>query len=279
MSYILDALKKSEKERQKKNLPDLLTVQEPVLNEKRKRPLWPYILIAVLIMNMGFLGYMLGTRKSKKIQISSAAVQKVELKPMEPQKPGTAKVEIPATVRSVQEISQSKKTIKDVKEKETKIAVVSRQKRSLPVKAAQEPKVQKKAIVQPVNPPVQKEEQIVQIQTPSEKTGTSAAASVSNEEKAVQVDTHPEPGKIYNVGELPQLIQQGLPSVNMTIFMYSDDPASRMVRINGQTYREGQKISEDLKLERIIPNGIILNYKNYRFQIGQQHPEMPPLHQ
>jgi len=279
MSYILDALKKSEKERQKKNLPDLLTVQEPVLNEKRKRPLWPYMLIAVLIVNMGFIGYLLGTKKPEKIQVSSTVVQKEEPKPLGPQKPEAAKVEMPATVRSVQEVSQHRKTVKEVKEKETKIAVVSRQKKSLPVKAAQEPKVQEKAIVQPVTPPVKKEEQTVQIQTPSKETGTSAAVPVSNEQKAVHVDTPPEPDKIYNPGELPQSIQQGLPSVNMSIFMYSDDPDSRMVRINGQTYREGQKISEDLTLERIIPNGIILNYKNYRFQVGQQHREMPPLHQ
>ena len=122
MSYILDALKKSEKERQKKNLPDLLTVQEPVLNEKRKRPLWTYILIAVLIMNMGFIGYLLGTKKPRKIQVSSTAVQKEQSKPLEPQKSDIAKVEMPATVRSVQETSQPGKTAIEVKAKETKIA-------------------------------------------------------------------------------------------------------------------------------------------------------------
>jgi hypothetical protein len=43
-----------------------------------------------------------------------------------------------------------------------------------------------------------------------------------------------------------------------------------MVRINGQTLREGQYISEGLKVEEIKPDGVILNYKNYRLQIGQK---------
>ena len=38
-----------------------------------------------------------------------------------------------------------------------------------------------------------------------------------------------------------------------------------MVRINGQTLREGQYISEGLKVEEIKPDGVILNYKNYRY--------------
>ena len=173
MSYILDALKKSEKERQKKNLPDLLTVQEPVLNEKRKRPLWPYILIAVLIINMGFIGYLLGTKKPKKIQVSSAVVQKEEPKPLEPQTSETAKVEIPATVRSVQEVSQPGKTVKEVEEKKKKRKLLWFPGRKNHCRKKQDRSVRcrNKTMVQPVNSPVKKEEQTVQLQTPSEATG------------------------------------------------------------------------------------------------------------
>jgi general secretion pathway protein B len=271
VSYILDALKKSEKERQKKNVPDLLTVQEPILNERRRRTLWPYVLVAALILNMGLLGYLLGPKESKKTKSNDAIVQKQdELNPLESQKPETTKVEIPASAPSVKEISQRKQPI--IKEKETKTAAVSvQQKKPLSEKAGQEHTIQEKAIVQSVKPPMGKETQSVQTQPTGEKTTASAEPPVSHKEKSEQTDTPPEPGKIYNPGELPLSIQQKLPSVNVSIFMYSDDPASRMVRINGQTYREGQKISEDLTLERITPNGIILNYKNYRFLAGQ-HP-------
>jgi general secretion pathway protein B len=271
MSYILDALKKSEKERQKKNVPDLLTVQEPVLNEKRKRPLWPYILIAMLIMNMGFFGYLLGPKKSKETKADNARVQQQnQLKPMEAQKTEEAKSAMPAAAPSVKETSQPKQT---VNENETRSAAVSiQQKKPLPEKAKIEDKAQEKSIVQSVKPPIKKETQSVQPQTALAEMKASAGASVSHEEKPVQTDAPPPvQGKIYNTGELPPTIQQSLPSVSVTISMYSEDPASRMVRVNGQTYREGQKIFEDLTLEQITPNGIILNYKNYRFRVGQQH--------
>jgi hypothetical protein len=52
--------------------------------------------------------------------------------------------------------------------------------------------------------------------------------------------------------------------------MYSEDPTLRMVRINGRTLREGQYISEGLKVEEIRPDGVILDYKKYRLQIGQK---------
>ena len=46
MSYILDALKKSEKERQRGALPDMLTVQDIVAEKPAKRLSWVYLLAA-----------------------------------------------------------------------------------------------------------------------------------------------------------------------------------------------------------------------------------------
>jgi general secretion pathway protein B len=78
----------------------------------------------------------------------------------------------------------------------------------------------------------------------------------------------PLPNKIYHMGELPQSIQQKLPAFAISTFLYSEDPGSRMVRINGQMMREGQYLSAGLKLEEIIQNGMIFSYQNYRFQVG-----------
>jgi len=43
--------------------------------------------------------------------------------------------------------------------------------------------------------------------------------------------------------------------------IYDDNPAKRMVIINGKTYREKQQITGGLKLEEITPNGVILNFQ------------------
>jgi hypothetical protein len=55
MSIILDALKKLEQKRQKGPVPDLMTVHAPEPQEPKKRPLWPYLVLAALILNAGIL--------------------------------------------------------------------------------------------------------------------------------------------------------------------------------------------------------------------------------
>ncbi len=108
-------------------------------------------------------------------------------------------------------------------------------------------------------------------QTAVKTEGHSVASPSSSQDiKPIHDDPPPVPGKIYYVGELPVSVKEHLPPVNMSIFMYSEDPASRMVRINGQTYREGQSLGEGLKLEEIRPDGVIINYRNYRLHIGQK---------
>ncbi len=73
MSYILDALKKSEKERQRGALPDMLTVQDIVAEKPAKRLHWVYLLAAVLLLNAGALVWWLGfshTNKTNVVQTS-----------------------------------------------------------------------------------------------------------------------------------------------------------------------------------------------------------------
>ncbi|MBT8135059.1 MAG: hypothetical protein KJO03_11160, partial [Gammaproteobacteria bacterium] len=58
MSYILDALKKSEQERGHGNVPDVQTVHSSSLNYRDdKKAVWPYILIVAVLLNLLAIGY------------------------------------------------------------------------------------------------------------------------------------------------------------------------------------------------------------------------------
>ncbi len=60
MSYILDALKKSELERGNGAIPSVQTIHSSALNyHQQRRLLWPWILIAVLLANVFILIYFL----------------------------------------------------------------------------------------------------------------------------------------------------------------------------------------------------------------------------
>ncbi|MEA3547068.1 MAG: general secretion pathway protein GspB [Thermodesulfobacteriota bacterium] len=64
MSYILDALKKSDQKRQRGQVPDLNTVQVELPPEDKKKALWPYILIGILLLNAIILAVVMGPDQS-----------------------------------------------------------------------------------------------------------------------------------------------------------------------------------------------------------------------
>ena len=73
MSYILDALKKAEKERKQGTLPDMLTVQDIVAEKPEKRLAGVYFLVAALVLNAGILVWWLGSSHTAKTKVSQTA--------------------------------------------------------------------------------------------------------------------------------------------------------------------------------------------------------------
>jgi len=86
MSYILDALKKSEQERGHGNIPDVQTVHSSSLNYRReKRTYWPYILITAVILNLAAIIYFMSGKEKvsaehEKIEATLGNKQKTEIK-------------------------------------------------------------------------------------------------------------------------------------------------------------------------------------------------------
>jgi len=65
MSYILDALKKSEQERGNGNIPGVQTVHTSSLNYNNKKTYWPYILIAAVLLNLVAIIYFVFDKESQ----------------------------------------------------------------------------------------------------------------------------------------------------------------------------------------------------------------------
>ena len=253
MSYILDALKKSEKERQRGQVPDLLTGQDGVLHEAKRRALWPYLLLAALLLNavvFALWKYPYQQKKTDEIE-QSKIIQRQPL-PM-----GTAQAVI---AKKVPEDAGTKKkdspvsktvTLKQPSKSEARAAF------DLIGKAANKP-LQSDTLKVPavVTPVVLEKKQAVRVSTEPKHANDSPAATAASEKK------------IYNRNELPASVQQGLPDFNITVSIYSDNPAARLIKVNGEMLREGESLGAGLKLEEILQNGAIMSYQNYRFRIG-----------
>lgn len=71
---------------------------------------------------------------------------------------------------------------------------------------------------------------------------------------------------VPRLAELPESMRRELPKLVISGSVFSDDPASRFVIINGEVMREGGKPGADLVLEKIGPRELVLRFKGQRFR-------------
>jgi general secretion pathway protein B len=68
--------------------------------------------------------------------------------------------------------------------------------------------------------------------------------------------------------DLPENIQRELPAIVISGYIYARNPADRSVLIDKRLLHEGDRISPELVLEKMNPNGAVLNYKGYRYRVA-----------
>lgn len=68
--------------------------------------------------------------------------------------------------------------------------------------------------------------------------------------------------------ELAPQVRDALPSMAVSMLIYSRNPAERWININGTKRKEGQEISSGLKVEEITPDGAVFSYQGQRFYKG-----------
>jgi general secretion pathway protein B len=73
--------------------------------------------------------------------------------------------------------------------------------------------------------------------------------------------------RVYQLSELPDDIRRELPTLAVGGAMYSQNPANRMLIVNGQTFHEGDKLGPNLSLQQIRLKAAVLEYKGYRYGI------------
>ena len=77
-----------------------------------------------------------------------------------------------------------------------------------------------------------------------------------------------EPSRLYTRQELPEEIRSLLPTLTVGGASHSDQPANRMLILNGQIYHEGDRITSELTLQQIQLRSAVLVIRGYRFGIS-----------
>lgn len=113
----------------------------------------------------------------------------------------------------------------------------------------------------------------VQIPPPAQQSATAPvrnrgdAAAVQPVAAAPAAPPEPPDESIPTARDLPEPIQRILPAVAMSGYMYSKNPADRLVLIDKALRREGDEVAPGLVLERLLPKGAVFTFRGYRYRV------------
>ena len=244
MSYILDALRKSEQQRQATqpdNVTDRILVNPP--QPKQKPTKW---IIALVISNLLVISYFVWfftQKNAPEPQLKTAANPDKQLLPstsanpqlsqaltpniQKPKQPLARQAGATSPPPSIAKLIEAERSVKQIPEKKP-LAV----KKELPKRIATAPTIDPEPNAPPEQP-----------------------ATVPTKKGILALD------------DLPYEVRNTLPNLNINVFSYANQPEDRFVIIDMVKYKTGQHIKGSVRLKEIRPDGIILQYNGDTFRI------------
>ncbi len=90
-------------------------------------------------------------------------------------------------------------------------------------------------------------------------------------QQALETDADESPGPINvdvpSYADLSRELRSRLPWLKMSMHFYTDAPERRLARINDLLLHEGDRIDDDLEVVEIRPTGVVLNYQGMAFEL------------
>lgn len=301
MSYILDALKKSEQERPPGPVPDLFTVHGPQPAPPRKpvRAIVAVLLFLVVLAISLWAWIGTGGREegAARPPVAASLPARVEA-PAAPQAPRVAVVPAPAPLRPAVGL----RTPPDGKALPSGAAVVRKNvpaskiaaqpaqapvkpaRKSPPVVAASPAPAQVSPVepapplavpatsplpatppmsgTSPVPAPVKETPVIVQ-----PTVALPAVAQVAAPEQDPPVD-----GRVLNLNDLPAPVRAELPKLLVSGHVWSDEPGLRLLSVDDRLLHEGDEAAPGVSLQEITQAGAIFVYKGWHFRVAGRQP-------
>ena len=242
MSYILDALRRADAERERGAVPSLQSQQHTVSDDDaapaRPRSLvWAVVVLAAAVLVLLAWNLLGGTAPAPRAPVEGSITAPVPapLPTLQPRRPATAAG--PAAPPTVGAATTDP------------AATPASQPTPTPVAAAR-PSAKKSADSH---------------RAPAAAPAKRAAATTTGARDAA-TPAAAEP-RVHSQAELPEEIRRDLPKLVIGGSSYSGDAASRMVMINGQVFHEGDRLAPDLVLERIRLKSAVLAFKGWRYEV------------
>jgi general secretion pathway protein B len=259
MSFILDALKKSESERQRQSGPALFEVK--VAPPRSRFAGWAAAIAALLAVNFIVVGFVLWRGSASRAAASAAAAHSGGVPTATPEAPGVpaGAVQAPAgtitaaAARALVGAGGAGGAAPGGAVPPAAAAPGSRQPGASPASAASAPPAEAAANPEDLAPAVEPQGQAAQ------SVGGVIRATASG--LPTYQDAAAEPGA-------------DLPSLKLDLHVYDPQPNQRFVLLEANTHmlrlREGDTTPEGMRVERITQDGVILSYRGKEFVLLRQ---------
>lgn len=234
MSFILDALKKSEVERQRQSMPGLMDT--PTARRRGGLPLWALLLGVLLVLNVAVLAVILIRNAA-----STDAAATV----------GAPKKRNPAPAVAAQPTQPAAEHFSPL---------------GAPPTYAPE-------IPMPAEAPAAVETNVAPPLAPRATSQRSAPRSALRRPEPVLIDEDAQADDaevLPSINELNLSGTQALTELHLDVHVYATKPAERFVYINMRKYHEGSSLPEGPVVERIRRDGVVLSYRGLRFILPRQ---------
>lgn len=281
MSFILDALRKSEHARQHQKGPALAEV--PIVAAKPKTNVWAAAAVALLVVNLVAVGVLMLRRAQRDDATPASATATVA--PMDEAKVGTvARDQEPVATPADSSQSQATPEPTLTPMPEPSVAVTQTPRGAL----------------QPIAPPASGASNPLAAEVSAEPGGldpalAAGAASVPAGPPAVTTRSTSRPGSVTyatlpEAGDAPYsapatapeprqqealptadevVARGGVPPMHLDLHVYSTVVSQRFIFVNSRKYKEGETLQEGPVVEQITSDGAVLNFRGSRFKLSQ----------
>jgi len=262
MSYILEALKKSDRERKQGEIPGLQSdhgLRSGQGKREAKVPFWKWLLVCILFVLSALVLYWSMQRNSMAMQEKISALEKsvVQLK----EQPFSVVAHPPAAREEavlqpfVVEAADPSAAIEPPVVKEESVSqplvMETGDDKGVVAENPQRPVIEERTVIRAVDIPRKAQQNVV----------VSPPKSLAQEVAAEAAETLPL------VQDLPSSVQKSLPPLKLAGHVYAKEAAKRMIIINNRICREGDLVENQLVLEQIVWGGVVLRYQEIRFRM------------
>ncbi len=261
MSYILEALQKSEYTRQQGRVPDLATLPrlDAGAQDASMRQHLPVLVAGAVLLAVAAAGWWRPWQTpSEPTQEMTPAVVDAQASAAPapiitppPRQAATPLATPAAVVEAAPPATVSSSTAVPVAVAPAPAAPAT------PIATAATSEARRETTVLPALP-----------QAPSSPAPSAPAATpvVAAPAPAAPATLPPPPKGVLGFYELPPVVRERLPALRMSGFSYTNEPDMRMAVINDRVLRQGESAAPGITLERINSDGVVLNFNGYRFK-------------